>query len=136
MLPICFHSQHRSNICFSPKWAGGEKLRWEKWAGFVVIVHLQKPGSYTPLVQVKGSWCWGSGVVPKAGPELAPACTSAVTSDGTTPTGPAHISAWDCRLSAKGLGSRFTANANVLTRGSVLGVQTSATISGLLCASA
>lgn len=86
-------------------------MGWEKWAGFVIILHLQRPGFYIPLVQVKGPWCWGSTVIPKAGLELAPACTSVATSGGTTPTEPTHISAWDCWLSAKGLGSRFTANA-------------------------
>lgn len=73
MLPIYFHSQHKGNVCFSLKWAGREMLSWEKWAGFVVILHLQRPGFYIPLVQVKGSWRWGSSVVPKAGLELAPA---------------------------------------------------------------
>lgn len=111
MLPIYFHSQHKGNICFSLKWAGGGDVGLGE-VGW--ICHHLAPAEawiYIPLVQVKGPWCWGSTVIPKAGLELAPACTSVATSGGTTPTEPTHISAWDCWLSAKGLGSRFTANA-------------------------
>lgn len=66
-------SAHRQHLLQPEVGWGVETLGWEKWAGFVIILHLQRPGFYIPLVQVKGSWRWGSSVVPKAGLELAPA---------------------------------------------------------------
>lgn len=99
MLPIYFHSQHKGNVCFSLKWAGGGDVGLGE-VGW--ICHHLAPAE---------AWFLHSLGADERFMVLGEQCgTQGWAGAGTCP--------------------------NVLMHGSILCVQTSATISGLLCASA